>query len=122
MPFYEPTPDALGTRRGQQTNNSTNINSERAKQAQVKMRPATCPVCSHVGAVSRRAPGSQRLRCTQCGAHVLIRHCVGPRPTKYRKQTSEQRARSAAAREVLARYCVELDDGVTDLWHGGVAS
>jgi hypothetical protein len=85
-----------------------------------KRRQATCAQCGHVGAVPRDAPGSARIRCTACGTIQLIRQSVGPRPTRFHRRNSAQRARDAAVADVLARYGgAELNDPLADLFQNG---
>ena len=78
------------------------------------VRIVRCPACEHEGVISKVTPSSARLRCRACGERWLVREATGPHPC--RRKSTAKRAKSAAAKEVLARYGELPEDTVVDLW------
>jgi hypothetical protein len=61
-----------------------------------------------------------RVKCVACGTRARVRQVVGERPAHFNfpRRTSASAMKKAAARAVLARYDLELNDTVDDLWPG----
>jgi hypothetical protein len=80
------------------------------------IRPARCPFCEHTGAVPRDLPTTQLVRCSACGARLLVQNIIGPDPCRPKVLSRERQAKNAAAKEVLERYRTPLNDSLEDLW------
>jgi hypothetical protein len=81
------------------------------------LRLATCPRCLHQGGLPGTIPSSARIRCTSCGAHLQVRHCVGPKPCKLKTPSRETELKRKAAADAIERAGnPELNDRLDDLF------
>jgi hypothetical protein len=74
--------------------------------------------CGREGALPAGTALTRALRCTGCGQRSQVREIIIEEPTaRSRRRPTASEMKSAAAREILARYRVgELDDDLSDLF------
>jgi DNA-directed RNA polymerase subunit RPC12/RpoP len=82
-----------------------------ARTLNTRVRIICCPACKHEGPIPESTATTARVRCRACGERWLVCEATMQHP---RRRPSA--AKSAAAKEVLARYGELPDDSVTDLW------
>lgn len=83
-----------------------------------RRRIVRCPRCQHEGAIAKSVPTTASLKCTACGAGMLVREATGERPCRWKDKPAVKDEKAARAADVLARYAPIPDGGddLSDLW------